>query len=138
MKERKECVVQQTQDFAQFSSYKEWHETFGHLSLESLQPFRYIDGHMITSTPSNFQYLIYQLFKWRENKRLSVRSYADELFKHVYSDLSRKYSQNSLGKTWYYISFIDDKYRYIDVNFLKEKSKVFSLVKVYMLRRKNQ
>lgn len=49
----------------------------------------------------------------------------------------KKFVVREMKDCWNYISFVDDKYRYTDIDFLKERSDGFASVKVCVFPLKN-
>ncbi|KAL5494293.1 hypothetical protein EMCRGX_G015594 [Ephydatia muelleri] len=101
-----------------------WHKRFGHLGVSSLQRLshdRLVDG---------FDYDVSQQLtfcetcpqgKQHRTKFPSSDWRAGELLGLVHSDVCGKMNEKSLGGAEYFLSFIDDKTRYVWVYFLRNK-----------------
>ena len=105
-----------------------WHKRFGHLGVSSLQRLshdRLVDG---------FDYDVSQQLTFcdtcpqRKQHRTKFPSSdwrAGELLGLVHSDVCGKMNEKSLGGAEYFLSFIDDKTRYVWVYFLRTKGEVY-------------
>eukprot|EP00731_Ephydatia_muelleri_P016374 Em0009g798a len=105
-----------------------WHKRFGHLGVSSLQRLshdRLVDG---------FDYDVSQQLtfcetcpqgKQHRTKFPSSDWRAGELLGLVHSDVCGKMNEKSLGGAEYFLSFIDDKTRYVWVYFLLTKGEVY-------------
>jgi hypothetical protein len=91
-----------------------WHYRLGHLNFDSIKQLVHEDMVKdITITGNPTQCSICLKGKQTCTIPKGPSSHATELFQLVHSDLSGKFSVPSLGKSYYYITFIDDYSRYI-------------------------
>ena len=95
-----------------FSSYMEFHTSIGHASIT--QPSRlYKDGDIIPAKPKDFHCTTCYLSKSTYTRPKSILSRSSTPFELIHSDLSGKFSTKSIGKSRYFITFIDDCTRFV-------------------------
>ena len=131
-------VIQEQQDVARLASFEEWHSALGHVSPAYMSSNSYADGHLIPSAPKNFECHHYVLSKSTKKVPPPATSNAKRPYELIHSDLSGKFSVQSLGKSYYYLSLIDDKTRFTWVRFLREKSDAVKCIKDFVKERKTQ
>ena len=105
-----------------------WHKRFGHLSVGGLQKLaceKLVDGFNFDSSKQlNFCETCPQ-GKQHRTKFSPSNTRAKEPLGLVHSDLCGKMTKKSLGGAEYFLSFIDDKTRYVWVYQLQSKDQVF-------------
>jgi hypothetical protein len=138
--EGSDYILQQMEDDSaqRLASYRQWHEAFGHVSPASIKPSCYEDGNLIPPTPKNFECDVCITSKSTKRTPAATTSRASRILKSIHSDLSGKFSVASMGKSLYYISFIDDYSRYAWITFLKNKSDAAKAIKDFVHLRKHQ
>ena len=105
-----------------------WHKCFGHLGIGSLQKLareELADGFDFDATRKLTFCESRPQGKQRRTKFSSSSRRAEEPLDLVHSDLCGKMNEKSLSGAEYFLSFIDDKTRYVWVYFLKSKDQVF-------------
>ena len=116
--------------FAEKSDTKEdvWHKRFGHLKIGILQKL----AHEKLAEGFDFEANSKLTFcetcpqgKQHRSKFVSSSRRASEPLELVHSDLCGKMNKKSLSGAEYFLSFIDDKTRYVWVYFLSYKDQVF-------------
>ena len=116
--------------FAEKADTKEdiWHKRFGHLGIGSLQKLareELVDGFDFDATRKLTFCESCPQGKQHRTKFSSSSRRAEEPLDLVHSDLCGKMNEKSLSGAEYFLSFIDDKTRYVWVYFLKSKDQVF-------------
>jgi hypothetical protein len=115
---------------AQLVSYTQWHEALGHTS--KINADLYADGHLLPKTPNDFHCTACYLSKNVKHVPPTTENRSKECFELIHSDLSGKFSVPSLGKSLYYMTFIDDKSRFAWVYLLKNKSDAAKAIKDFV------
>ena len=111
-------------------TYRQWHDALGHPAF--IAPTLYADGDLIPSRPSNFHCKECSLAKSTHRKPAKLRSKSTRSFELIHTDLSGKFSTQSLGKGLYYITFIDDYTRYAWVRILKTKDEAMGAIREFI------
>ena len=105
-----------------------WHKRYGHLGISNLQTLAR------KNLVSGFDFDVTQELtfceacpqgKQHRTKFSSSGRRADDLLGLVYSDICGKMNEKSLGGAEYFLTFIDDKSRYVWVYCLQHKNQVF-------------
>ena len=105
-----------------------WHRRFGHLGVGSLQRLsrdRLADGFDYNASQQLTFCETCPQGKQHRTKFPSSDRRADELLGLVHSDVCGKMNEKSLGGAEYFLSFIDDKTRYVWVYPLRTKDEVY-------------
>ena len=105
-----------------------WHKRFGHLGVSSLQRLshdRLVDGFDYDASQQLTFCETCPQGKQHRTKFPSSDWRAGELLGLVHSDVCGKMNEKSLGGAEYFLSFIDDKTRYVWVYFLRTKGEVY-------------
>ena len=131
-------VLQEMEDRARLVTYDEWHQAFGHVSPSYITPSCYEDGHLIPSQPSHFDCSTCSLSKSTKTTPPLATTRSTKPFELIHSDLSGKFSTQSLGKSLYYITFINDLTRYTWIRFLRHKSDAAKAIKDFIKEIKRQ
>jgi hypothetical protein len=132
--EDKDPVIQLvSEDKARLVAYKQWHEALGHTS--KINADMYADGHLLPKTPNDFHCTECYLSK---NVKHVPPTTENQSFELIHSDLSSKFSVPSLGKSLYYMTFIDDKSRFAWVYLLKNKSDAAKAIKDFVRKAERQ
>lgn len=105
-----------------FASYREFHCAIGHFNVKPTRLYTPEDVELIPNKPANFQCEQCDMSKSVHHKPHSIASRNVKPFDCIHSDLSGKFSQRSLGGSWYYISFIDEATRFAWTRFLASKA----------------
>ena len=116
--------------FAEKADTKEdiWHKRFGHLGIGSLQKLareELADGFDFGATRKLTFCESCPQGKQHRTKLSSSSRRAGEPLDLLHNDLCGKMNEKSLSGAEYFLSFIDDKTRYVWVYFLKSKDQVF-------------
>ena len=117
-------------NFAQKSDTKEdiWHKRYGHLGLSNLQKLarkNLVKGFDFNVTRELTFCEACPQGKQHRTKFPSGERRANELLCLVHSDVCGKMSEKSQGGTEYFLTFIDDRTRYVWVYCLQHKDQVF-------------
>lgn len=88
--------------------------------------------------PSQFQMLRQCSLQVKENKSLSYTTIAKEPCEIVHCDVLGWFTRESLGKCNYHITFVQDKYKYTDIDLLENKSYVFPPIQKFIFQKKNE
>ena len=105
-----------------------WHKRFGHLGVSSLQRLshdRLVDGYDYDVSQQLTFCETCPQGKQHRTKFPSSDWRAGELLGLVHRDVCGKMNEKSLGGAEYFLSFIDDKTRYVWVYFLQTKGEVY-------------
>ena len=97
-----------------------WHQRFGDLSRNNLRLLR--DQKLVSG-------MDFQSAKESEFRGQATR--ASEILEIVHSDVCGPMQENSLGGSRYFVTFIDDKSRFMVVYFMKTKDQVLEKFKEY-------
>ena len=118
--------------FSNFASYTEFHHAIGHFSVPNpTQLFK--DSDMVPRRPPNFYCEDCQMSKSTHHQPGStIGLTAKRPFELIHSDLSGKFSRQSLGGHWYYLSLIDDATRFAWVRFIHKKSDTKAVVQNFL------
>jgi len=122
-----EYVLQQPQAIANAATFQEWHERLGHISpstYKQLPPFL-----ALPPLPTTFSCSTCDLNKSQKTPRPSITYKPSKPLSLIHSDLSGKFSIPSIGKAYYYITFIDDHSQFAWIYFLKKKSDAAKAIK---------
>ena len=117
---------------ARIASYSEFHQALGHVSASYIRPSSYSDGYLIPPIPKAFHCHICNISNLTKKTPPPAHQRAKLPFELIHSDLSGKFSVRSLGKSLYYISFIDNKTHYPWVRFLREKSEAATTIRDFI------
>jgi hypothetical protein len=130
-------VLQQAEECIRISTYNEWYQAFGHVSMTSINPSYCADGHILPSPSNNFECSICELSKSTKKTPAPIAKKTKSIGELIYSDLSGKFSVPSLGKSLYYITFINDFSCFTWVEFLKHKSDTSQAIKDFIRERQH-
>ncbi|KAI0993196.1 hypothetical protein K3495_g14988, partial [Podosphaera aphanis] len=115
-------IIQLEKYNACFSSYNELHQALGHPGVTTVKnPSKLYSLANLPSPPPNFHCPTCEKSKSKHIIPKQTHDNATKPFELIHSDLSGKFSVPSLGKSFYYITFIDDYTRYSWVKFLRNK-----------------
>lgn len=128
--------VQIVENTVRVTYYSDWHNALGHPA--TVNPNLYSDNPSIPRKPNNFHCRTCALSKSTHKVPKAAGIRATKPFEMIHSDLSGKMPVQSLGKTYYYISFIDDFTRYSYIYFLKEKSDALKAIKEFVTKVEKQ
>ena len=108
-----------------------WHQRLGHIGEKGL---RILHRNGMVEGMSNFSldFNFYEHCVYGKQNQVSFPSgakRANKIFELVQSDVFGPVSVPSLGKSVYYVSFIDDFSRNTWIYFLRKKSEVFDIFK---------
>ncbi|KAI0998763.1 hypothetical protein K3495_g9431 [Podosphaera aphanis] len=134
----KQFVVQEDKYKALFTSYREAHECFGHPGESVMSNLRQKYPDQIPNKPQEFHCPACALSKSTHKSEHSKQRKSSKPFQIIYSDLSGKFSVDSLGKKGYYITFIDDYSRYPWISFIRVKSDAYQAIRDFVIRIQNQ
>lgn len=107
-----------------------WHYRFGHLSVKNLQKLAHdhlVDEFDYSESTANIQFCENCL----EGKQARTpfphqsQNRAEEMLELVHTDVCGKINAKSLSESEYFLTFVDDRTRYVWVYPLKHKSDVF-------------
>jgi transposase InsO family protein len=104
-----------------FASYQEFHHAVGHFHIPNPERL-YKDFNSVPKRPEGFHCDECQSAKSTHKKPKERVAHAIHPFENVHSDLSGKFSTQSMAGSRYFITFIDEATRYSWVRFLKNKS----------------
>ena len=124
-----ELQLQQHEEFA-MTTYRQWHNALGHPAF--IAPTLYADGNLVPSKPSDFHCQECSLAKSTHRKPAKLRHKSSRPFELVHTDLSGKFSTQSLGKGLYYITFIDDYTRHAWIRILKAKDEAMGTIREFI------
>ena len=111
--------------------YRQWHNALGHPAF--IAQMLCTDGNLIPSRPSDFYCKECSLAKSINQKPAKLKSKSSTRpLEFVDMDLSGKFSNQSLGKGLYYITFIDDYTRYAWVRIHKTKDKALGAIRDFV------
>ena len=105
-----------------------WHKRYGHLGMSSLQKLankNLVDGFDFNLSQDLTFCEACPQGKQHRNKFTPSSRRADQLLELVHSDVCGKMNEKSLGGAEYFLTFIDDKTRYVWVYCLQRKDQVF-------------
>ncbi|KAI0992030.1 hypothetical protein K3495_g16156, partial [Podosphaera aphanis] len=131
-------VVQGVQYKSSFASYLEAHECFGHPGQNAMLHLKRKYPSQIPNKPEQFHCPACVLSKSTHEVGNSRVKRAENPFDIVHSDLSGKFSVESLGRKRYYISFIDDFTRYAWIYFIRSKDDTYDAIRQFVKRIQNQ
>jgi hypothetical protein len=115
-------------------SLQEWHERFGHLNEKDLKNIirkQKVDG--IDIKADEALPVCETCVKGKQTRKPFTRSVSQstELLELVHTDVCGPMRVNSLAGSRYFVTFIDDKSRWCEVYFMKQKSEVIEKFKEY-------
>src|SRR5258706_1375676 len=118
-------------------AYSHWHKAFGHVDTFARNKSFYEDGEIL---PNFIKYNCQPclLSKSVHHPPEPSLTRATKPLERIFSDLSGKAPIPSLGRSFYYISFIDDFIRFAWIYFLKEKSQAVAAIKDFINMVENQ
>ena len=105
-----------------------WHRRYGHLGVSSLQKLankNLVNGFDFDLSKELTFCEACPQGKQHRNKFTPSNKRADQLLGLVHSDVCGKMNEKSLGGAEYFLTFIDDKTRYVWVYCLQRKDQVF-------------
>lgn len=114
-----------------------WHQRFGHLNLRDLNKLNSQEMVIGLNIKGNFRELNCETCDECKIHQLPYKSSTKrekEKLGLVHSDICGPMSVPSLGGARYFITFIDDKSRYVEVVMLKKRSDVIAAFKAYKRR----
>src|SRR5258705_1649467 len=119
------------------TAYSHWHKAFGHIDTFARNKSFYEDGEIL---PNFIKYncqpcLLSKSVHYPPEPSLTR---ATKPLERIFLDLSGKAPIPSLGRSFYYISFIDDFTRFAWIYFLKEKSQAVAAIKDFINMVENQ
>ena len=136
--EDQEYVVQEEKELARKMTYQDWHEALGHPSPNYLKNDNYSNTPTIPSIPKDWQCETCITSKSTKRTPEPNTKRCDTPFELIHSDLSGKFSQQSFGNSWYYITFIDDCTRYAWIYHINAKSDTVKVFTQFILERQTQ
>jgi hypothetical protein len=117
-----------------------WHQRLGHIGEKGIQLLnskRMVEG--ISNFSLNFDFCEHYRYGKQNQVRIpSGATRVEGILQLLHSDFFGPVSVPSLGKSMYYVSFIDDFSRNTWINFLRKKSKVFDRFKDFKPLVENQ
>jgi len=116
--------------------YSQWHQALGDTS--KIEAKLYTDGHLLPPPPPDFHCTACHLSKSVKNVPPTTETRAKQHFELIHSDLSGKFSVPSLGKSLYYMTFIDDKLRFAWIYLPKKKSDAAKVIKDFVRKAERQ
>ena len=131
-------IVQESKYKASFVSYMEAHQCFGHPGDSAMQHLRQRYNKLIPHKPEKFHCPSCILSKSVHHTEKSTHKRTSKPFELIYSDLSGKFSVDSLGGKRYYITFIDDYSRYAWIYLLRNKNDAYQVIHDFVVYIKNQ
>ncbi|KAI0993000.1 hypothetical protein K3495_g15184, partial [Podosphaera aphanis] len=134
----KQFVVQENYNKAHFASYHEAHECFGHPGENVMSNLRKQYPELIPNKPEGFHCPACILAKSTHKSECSKQRKSTKPFQIIHSDLSGKFSVDSLGRKRYYITFIDDFSRYAWISFLRNKNDAYQAIRDFVTRIQTQ
>lgn len=134
----KQFVIEEQKFNSSFASYIEAHKCLGHPGENVMKILKQRYSNLIPNKPEGFHCPSCILSKSIHHSETSRPKRAKKRFQIIHSDLSGKFSVDSLGKKRYYISFIDDYSRYAWICFLRDKSDTNQAIRDYVMKIKNQ
>lgn len=115
-------VVQLKEYNAKFSSYIEFHKALGHPGVTTIKkPSKLYSLANLPSPPANFHCPTCEKSKSKHATPKGTHNNATKPFELIHSDLSGKFSVPSIGRKFYYITFIDEYTCHLWVKFLRTK-----------------
>src|SRR5258706_1894519 len=119
------------------TAYSHWHKAFGHVDTFARNKSFHEDGEIL---PNFIKYncQLCLLSKSVHHPPEPNLTRATKPLERIFSDLSGKAPISSLGRSFYYISFIDDFTRFAWLYFLKEKSQAVAAIKDFINMVENQ
>ena len=105
-------VIQELHDLVLLASFEDRHSALGHVSPMYVNANCYADRHLIPTAPKHFECHRCALSKSTKRAPPPATSNAKHLYELFYSDVSGRFSVQSLGKTYYYLSLIDGRTRF--------------------------
>ena len=98
-----------------------WHRRFGHLGMDNI--FKLLNENMVEgmSRDADVSYVWEACVMRKQHLVLLEFQYRTELFETVHSDVRGLMNVKSFGKSQYFVTFIDEYSRYMQVYFLKSK-----------------
>lgn len=114
-----------------------WHQRFGHLNLEDLKKLKSHEMVSGLNMKGNLEKLTCEVCDKCKIHQLPYKSSTKrekERLGLIHSDICGPMNTPSLGGAKYFVTFIDDKSRYIEVVMLKKRSEVITAFKTYKRR----
>jgi hypothetical protein len=125
---------------ARFTSYSHWHEVLSHPSPAALINSKdlYSDSNLLPLPPTNFYCQSCALSKITKQIPPPSHNRAKEKHDLMHIDLSGQFSTQSLGKKYYYMTFLDDTTRHAWIYFLHRKEDAEKCIKDFVRKRERQ
>ena len=136
--ESNQFILQDQKYKAAFTSYLEAHKCFGHPGETSMTNLKQRYPDLIPRKPEGFVCPSCILSKSTHKSGKPSQKRSSKPFEIIHSDLSGKFSVDSLGGKRYYITFIDDFTRYSWIYFLRNKNDAYQSIREFIIRIKNQ
>lgn len=118
-----------------------WHRRLGHLNKHDLKEAwkkGTIKGLNISKIQDEFECEVCILGKMTKLPFPSNEERSTEILEIIHSDVCGPMQLESMGKSKYFVTFIDDKSKWCEVRFMKSKEEVFSHFEQYANAVKNQ
>lgn len=131
-------VVKEYRNKTSFVSYMDAHMCFGHPGQNAMHHLKERYPQLIPKRPEQFYCPSCILSKSVHVSPKSRSTRAENPFDVIHSDLSGKFSVDSLGGKRYYISFIDEFSRHAWVSFLRNKNDAFFAIRNFVNQIQNQ
>lgn len=141
LRENPECAEAIVESKGQ-SSVKVWHERLGHLNGRAL--LKLSRDKVIPDVLNAKDIEQLKSCEMCIKGKMTALPFAknrppcNEVLKIIHSDLVGPFRTRTLGGAKYFVTFIDDSTRWVEVYFLKEKSGVFEAFKLYKQFAENQ
>lgn len=116
---------------------KVWHERYGHLNFNDLHKLKTENMVVGLDIPSKIQIIPCEICNRAKIHALPHRvsdTRAKNILELIHTDICGPMNITSMGGTRYFVTFIDDRTRYIEVVMLKRRSDVFDAFKRYLTR----
>lgn len=131
-------MVQEYKNKSSFVSFAEAHKRFCHPDQIAKASLKQLYPDLIPNKPEGFYCSSCLLSKSTHKSGNPCQKQATKPFEIVHSDLSGKFSLESLNRKRYYKTFIDDYSRYAWIYFLRDKSDTYHAVREFVVGIKNQ
>ena len=131
-------VVKEHNNKASFVSYMDAHNCFGHPGQNAMHNLKVKYPSLIPKRPDDFHCPSCILSKLTHFSSKTIDKRTEKPCEIIHSDLSGKFSVESIGAKRYYITFIDDFSRHAWVTFLRNKNDTFTTIRTFVDRIQNQ
>lgn len=125
-------LIKQSKMKVNLASYHEAHACFGHPGENVMSTLKAKYPDVIPDKPNNFYCPACTLAKSTHKSESSNDIKSKKPLQTIHSDLSGKFSVESLGSKSYYITFIDDYTRFAWISFLRYKSDAYQEIRDFV------